>query len=379
MSVNYSSMAFEDKNIDYIASTPVGPSRCNAMSVDLSPIQDALGGNDTPRTANTTRISNEFVRIQSKVHFGFVKLGEEIDRDLDIFSTADRNLWVKILRPTSNVFSVEFTEDFLLQPGSKQSFRLTYKPNKAKVCDTETLFLTVSYDEQGGKKIRFKVCLVGFSGKSEVVPEGLPVVDGSKWEACIKNRRSEVTLKNVGNRAAFVRIVVTDSNGHPSAKSDIWVKPDQFILDALNDCQKTVTVNFLAEEADVNLVIYYGEEKQRLRCRKYMQMRQITGGFTVEAFDVMALKVSGSRLLECDSEHLSSEDKRVLAQDMNMLTIKLVKEAEDSFDEDSTLTNTTMLFTNSEVRLKPARFLNADVDVVDDDLDTCINQLQMKN
>lgn len=113
--------------------------------------------------------SDSMIKIQSKVHFGFVAVGAEKVEEVTVENLSVNNLWVEI-QPFKGVFSVgilNMNNIFCLQlkdeqsmyllPKSSKTFRICYKPSKTKTLDHQVVCLQVKQDVLKKAPIRFKV------------------------------------------------------------------------------------------------------------------------------------------------------------------------------------------------------------------------------
>ncbi|CAD5209870.1 unnamed protein product [Bursaphelenchus xylophilus] len=360
-------------NRNFIVSTPVNSDHQPSDTLNFSPIGRTVSDLFAPNGSNSTRVVNEYVLIQSKLHFGFVRQGAERYQDLSITSTAQQSLWIDVKSIDNPLFNAENSEGLYLSPRQSHLIKLIYKPKRQKSFDTGTLVLSVKTDDMTKRAVQFRVTLLGFSGKAEVVPRGLQVAQNNTWEACVSKRRAQFSLQNVGNRAAFVRVIVVDEMNKPSRSSDVFIKPDQFLLDG-NSSQTTVSICLHSHAQDVKLAIYWGEEKQRLRCKRYAKQKNVTSECVMDYVDLISLKINESRLSETEAQLLSSDDKRVLMSELTVTYVRLIDEMEVSTDTDVTLTNENLI--PHELRVRPIKFPNAEVQTIDDDLETCIRKIK---
>lgn len=360
--------------INAVMSTPISSKLPLNESIGLSPIVNTSRRtcSSCTNTLINSRGSDLVVRIQSKLHFGFVSFGNEKREDLKIQNISNDNVWVEIVSVDSNVFSLKEERSLYLNPKTSGALTFSYRPLKTKTFDQCKIILLVKRDYLKLGPSKFNVTLLGFSGRSEVSPLDLPIGKHTIYELICKRNKSKVefTINNTGVRSAFVRILLVDNNSKISRSSDLRVFPDEFLVEPSSTNIVKITVSIFSYSIfnqGVMLALYSGEEKQRLRCKEYLNTKKHHGDCNVDGINFANLKITGSCLKDVEKEYLSSEDKRVLKNEINITYVKLIS-TDDNTDEvawDS-------CSATYKIRSQPLRQL--DIEEIDDDLDTVIRR-----
>ncbi|CAD5205876.1 unnamed protein product [Bursaphelenchus okinawaensis] len=278
-----------------------GRSAPNTMCTMRTAIETADNSFQSRAPSTMSQVSAEITANTQQLAFGFVDVDQEKVLEVALTNRSFRTLEFKvsIKYPTDYklgwVFKVLSLSTTSIEPGGTTKFSVLFKPRNVAVYNAEIIVTGTNLCETV-----YKIPCYGYGGRAMLEaltsagerllagPEGLRVLT-------IDSRANSFTfaLKNTGERTAFCAIMPKNEHDDFCEPNHVVITPQRVIIQKNKmqvftvkltaDLRRSVSAQSLSSVRTVSdgalkLWVYYGEERQRMRLRKYV--RQQKRGYT---------------------------------------------------------------------------------------------------
>ncbi|KJH53505.1 hypothetical protein DICVIV_00248 [Dictyocaulus viviparus] len=289
---------------------------------------------------------------QHEVAFGFVAIGDTAVSNVDVTNRTDNSLRIRAkLSHTGPPFALLDSQILLLDPRRTVSLRIEFSPTQnARFCTN----LLIAVEGGGGPQMNYRMPIRGLGGTAIVTVKARDDLRLSRngtyiLQSCYESTFS-FALTNSGNRRAFSRIIVlymTESGALEPVPVEIRPAPG-IVIDrakgrflpllynvsirlqcslpnsdwksSQSSLVSTASTTQQRAVSKLQVLVYWGEERTRLRLRCFEKLRGIShlcdGIHFTDAF-------VGEDLSFCPPEDhpISKEDMRLFDQTLRMCTI----------------------------------------------------------
>ncbi|KAI6182051.1 hypothetical protein M3Y97_00338700 [Aphelenchoides bicaudatus] len=301
--------------------------------------------NYTERSTYTNCLEMSRVR-----NFGYVNLQTTKTLSIVIRNRYENvvMLGIKLSGPDSDVFKIINSEDEnrCVESNREMVINVSFTPTSRKSYN-RSLFVTVIPDRRSGLTMkRYEVYLVGHGGavflrisqnKSELPSArmrnaNLAMRWNGQYDARMQpDRQSVLTLKNTGERVAFVYIKALNHEGEEVASRCLNVTPRYFLLNKLCYESKDIAIHVsddrlwqqILSGGEVRLAIYSVVERQRIRLIEYSRLRNSVID-PIEEIDFTSFNFGTSESVMIDKSTVSSEDLRVFKEELRVNFVRLL-------------------------------------------------------
>ncbi|KAK6054743.1 hypothetical protein COOONC_07752 [Cooperia oncophora] len=283
---------------------------------------------------------------QLEVAFGFVAIGDAAISTVDVTNRTDHSLRLRAkLSHTGPPFALLDSQILVLDARRSTTLRIEFSPTQNARFSTSLL---ISVEGGGGSQVKYRMPVRGLGGAAVVTVKARDDLRISRNGAYILQSSYESTfsfaLTNSGNRRAFSRIIVlyTGENNVPEhVPVDIRPAPG-LVIDRGESKQVSVRLrsplpslewrssqNSLVSTASstqpraasqLQVIVYWGEERTRQRLRCYEKMTGAT--HTCEGIHFTDTFAGEDPDFHPPDDHpISKEDLRLFDQTLRMCTI----------------------------------------------------------